>query len=331
MVVTGRMKKPNVILVFAVFMIVALGVWHVIIFESDMFTIGIVSFSKRFNPIINGFKDGLAKRGYVEGTNIKYVYNDATFAIEDINAAVQILLDHDVDLILSVSTPVTIRIKKQTKGLDVPVVFVPIYDPVKNGIVKSIINPSGNLTGIRVRGFVKKTLEWHLAINSQSKQLFVPYSPHDNVSVMALNELKIAATKHGVELVTVAVNSTNELNQALESIPKKVNGIFLLPGGLRLAYIDNVIKIAKAGGLLISGAGSHYKIGAVVSYGPDFYDIGKQASRLAHRILQGNVPSNLPIETAEFYLGINLKVARQLGIKIPIHVSKQAHNIIQPE
>jgi putative ABC transport system substrate-binding protein len=74
---------------------------------------------------------------------------------------------------------------------------------------------------------------------------------------------------------------------------------------------------------------NHLEQGAVVTYTTDFFVIGKQAARLADQTLRGTKPANLPVETAETFLNINLKAAQAIGLDIPDSILRQADTIIR--
>ena len=78
-----------------------------------------------------------------------------------------------------------------------------------------------------------------------------------------------------------------------------------------------------------SSTHSPYREGILVSFGENDFTLGKQVSRLADKILKGIPPSNLPVETAEFVLGVNLKTADIIGIRVPDQVIKQADDVVR--
>ena len=80
---------------------------------------------------------------------------------------------------------------------------------------------------------------------------------------------------------------------------------------------------------LASSGHEHFRIGALVCYGPDDTVSGEQAARMAAKLLKGESPQNIPVETSEFYLGINLKTAHEIGIKVPYEVIQQADFIVR--
>ena len=293
----------------------------------EIHTIGVVNLSPAGDPLFDAFKAGMAELGYVEGENVNYIYPGAVGTIEGLTPAIQDLMAADIDLILAMSTPAARSAKQATEGTDIPVVFVPVYDPVKSELVESLTRPGGNLTGIRGGGLIPKQLEWLLAIAPDTSRLFVPHNPGNSFSVQALGDLEDIAAKFGIELVVAEVRTEDELLAALDAIPEDVDAWFNLPSGLLSAHRSKIVETAVQHRLPLTSFGS--TDGALLFFGPDNYRMGEQASRLAAKILQGTAPADLPVETAEFFLGINLQTAQAIGLDIPDDVLIQADDIIR--
>lgn len=293
-------------------------------------TIGVVNLSLALNPVFDGFKAGMADLGYVEGQSVTYIYAGPVGSIEALEPAIQDLKTQDIDLLLALSTPATLQAKHAVKGTDIPVVFAPVNDPVGSGVVDNLRNPGGNLTGIQVGGFVPKELEWLLTIAPDTTHLFVPYNPDDSSAVQGMVALDEAADKLGIEIVVGEAHTPDEIMSAIDTIPEEVDAIFLPPDNLMTAHIDDFVAVALERDIPISSvAYPQAEAGALMSYGPDFFRLGEQVARLADKVLQGTSPADLPIETAEFFLSINLQTAEAIGLDIPDTVLRQADNIIR--
>ena len=294
----------------------------------DTFTIGVINLSAGAEGALDGFKGGMAKLGYTEGENVTYKYDGPVGSVDALGPAIQKLLREDVDLIFSLTTPATIAAKQAVDGTDVPVVFVPVYDPVSSGLVDSLIKPGGNLTGIRAGGNMEKMLDWLLRIAPGTTRCFAPYNTQETASVQALAELKKAARTLGIELVTPEVRSSEELKEALISIPRDIDAIVVLPGGFFSTHIAEFGKTAIERKLpLLSGPVE--SPGPLLTFGADIFVMGKQASRLADKILKGAAPAGLPVETADFFLSFNIHTARAIGLDIPDDILQQAATIIR--
>lgn len=298
--------------------------------QTQSFTIGVINLTPALNPTFDGFKAEMTELGYVEGENITYIYEGPTGSIEALTPAIQDLIAQDIDLILALSTPATLQAKQAVAGTDIPVVFAPVNEPVQAGVVDSLRNPGGNLTGIRVGGFVPKELEWLLAIAPDTKRLFVLHNPDDDSAVQGLGALKVAAGTLDVEIVVGEARGSDEVIAGIETIPEDVDAIFLLPDNLVVGHIDDFAAVALERDLPLSSvAYPQAEAGALMSYGPDFFQLGKQVARLADKVLQGTAPADLPVETAEFFLSINLQTAQAIDLDVPDDILRQADNIIR--
>ena len=266
--------------------------------------------------------------GYVEGDNVDYLYSGTT-DFEGLGPAIQRLIDRDVDLILALGTPAALAAQQGVEGTDVPVVFAPVYDPVKSGLVQSLVKPGGNLTGIGSGGRIAKVLEFHMAIVPDTSRIYVPHNPPDDASVQSLAELEIGAAALGIELVVVEVITPDELTAALDNVPKDVDAIFLLTSGLLIRHADEFAAAAIANGIPLSSAGSGASSGLLLGYQTDQIGVGRQASRLANKVLQGSSPSDLPVETAEAILSVNLKTGKEIGIEIPEEILQLSDLVVR--
>jgi ABC-type uncharacterized transport system substrate-binding protein len=128
--------------------------------EPEARAIGVVNLAPGLDDAVAGFKEGMAELGYVEGENVTYIYEGATNSIDTLDSVAQGLVEADVDLILSITTPATQAAQWATAGTEILVVFVPVTDPVGAGIVDSLRNPGGNITGVTFGTQEGRRLEW---------------------------------------------------------------------------------------------------------------------------------------------------------------------------
>jgi putative ABC transport system substrate-binding protein len=297
----------------------------------DTHTVGVINDVAVLDQTVTGFKEGLTELGYIEGKHIRYVYDGPTTDLSKLSAAAQTLVAAEVDLIFSITTPATLAAKQATAGNGLPVVFMAVTDPVGAGIVDSMQKPGGNITGVAFGVQEARRLEWLVRISPEIKQIYVPYNPHDQSPVLALKMARNAAETLGVELIPREFYNPETLNDAVLNIPAEADAVFLLPDSLLGTRYSDMVMTATNRNLPTSGPNimtvknNH----VLTSFGEDIYLSGKQAARLAYQIFKGTRPADLPVEMAEFYLAINLNVAKTIGLNIPDEILRQADIIVR--
>jgi len=296
---------------------------------AKVFAIGIVGFSPFNVETLEGFKTGMTELGYVEGRDIRYVHawideNNAQIIDEKIRE----VFAQDLDLLYTMGINVDLRAKELLKGTDMPVLFSGSSWPVENGLVYSLKHPGGNMTGISIaQGGDSKALEWLAAIVPDLKTIWVPYDPDEENSGKELSKIKETATRLGIGILWQKVKSVEEAVSAIENLPKEVNAIFIMPSPVIDRNCDKLNRAAISRRIPV-GASLKVDDSVLISLSSDFFAMGKKTARLAQQIDQGIRPADLPVETSEVALTINLSTAEKIGISIPDDILTQATTII---
>lgn len=271
-----------------------------------------------------GFLRNMPAFGYIEGANTTYIKcetQDKT-AIED---AIKEMVAKKVDLIMTMTTPATKMAKEYTEGTGIPVVFI-LYDATRSGVVESLRRPDSNLTGVQLGGGTPKSLEKLLEIKPAAKHILTPICFDTGAAKRSLEDLADAAKKLEMQLTVAEVNTLEELRNTMNSMPADIDAIFILHTWLVGNNLEPVIAEAVKRKIPVLSAGHvHFDNGLLFSYGPRDEETGVQVARLAHNILKHGAPTtDLPVETSDFFLGINLKTAEAAGIDIPYNFLQQA-------
>lgn len=291
------------------------------------FVIGVANPVPIMDPVLEGFKAGMADLGYTEGENVTYLY-EGPVGRDGLNGVIQGFVDQDVDLILAITTPAAQEALTLAADKNIPVIFVPVTDPIEANLVSDLRHPEGNITGITTGGSDPKRLEWLVKIAPDVKRVYLPYNPEDKSPVAALEQLRTAAGTLGIELVLQETSDADAVAQAIENIPDDVDAIFIGPDSLVGSLSADWINAAIERKLPLTGSSvSHVEAGMLFSYSYDTVAAGKQAARLADKVLKGNKTTDLPVETSEFFLSINQKTAEAIGLEIPDEILQQAGTI----
>lgn len=324
--ITGKIIKRSLFCVIAV--ILTLMLPEGCRGPGRVFKIGIAAQPQRDAIPLAGLKAGMAELGYIEGKNLKYISKD--IIIEDeklIYAQVKELLAQDVD-VLFVSGLAGGTAKALTKGTNIPVLFCGAADPVRDGMVESLNHPGGNITGVRAVDSLSKTLEWLTIIKPGVKKIWMPYDPDDQFSAYDASSTAKTAGQLNVDLLLQEVHSVKETVAAIENLPKDVEAAFIIPSRVLFPGSHEIFQAAINRGLL-TGSSVASDEAVLIVLTTDFFDAGKKTARLAHQIFQGIKPSDIPVETPESILTINLKTAEKIGLTIPEKYLMLAQKIIR--
>jgi len=295
-------------------------------FEKKKYVIAIVNPNPEDKPIAQGFIKSMAKYGYVEGKNSTYILSEN---MESMESDLRNIAIKKVDLIFTITTPAAKSARKVTEGTKIPVVFV-MYDAVESGVVKSLIHPGGNLTGIQIRGSTPKALEWLLLAAPKVKHIYLPIAFDTRAAHQSLEDIKRIIAKLRIKLTISEVNTVDELKASLSAMPKEVDAIFIPHSILIISQVESIVDAAIKRKLPVASSGhEEYHKGVMICYGQNQFRTGENASRLAHSILKGTPPSDLPVELTDFFLSVNLKTANAVGIKIPDDILLQADFIVR--
>jgi len=296
----------------------------------NVFTIGIVAWDTL--PAarqVQGFKEAMAELDSGKDRTVAYVYEsipkDSLYDNRLIDSKLKRILAENPDLLLTVGQEVTVRAKMAVEGTDLPVLFSGTAWPVESGFVESLGKPGGNMTGVRFVNSIPKSLESLAAIGG-IKKVYIPYNPDDTVSIMALEGLNEIADQLGIELVPHEIHSVEEAANAIESLPKDIDAVYRIPSPL-LDPHNGLLSSAAIKRKLPMVAPIILDEAMLMTLGNDEHNIGEKLGRLAQQIMQGAKPADLPVETAEIFLTVNLDTAEKIGLTLPDEILAQAKKI----
>ncbi|MBU2513284.1 ABC transporter substrate-binding protein [bacterium] len=299
--------------------------------QKQPYKIGILNYAKVADPSIQGFKHGMTEHGYLEGKDIIYLYEGPIGNMSELISAGKRLIAQEVDLIYSPTTPASQAAKQVTEGVKIPVVIGPVSDAVGVGLTMNLNHSDvPRLTGVVFGLQEEKRMEWLLKLAPKIKRIYVPYNANDLSPQNAVKKLRIVADRLHVRLIEHPILDLQRLTDFINNPPVEAEAIYLPTDSLMASKTPEFAEIARKKKLPLT-CPHHPGVeqGALFSFGFKHSSLGKQASRLAAQILQGISPADLPIEHAEFYLTVNLKTAKDIGIHIPDNVLRQADTIIK--
>jgi putative tryptophan/tyrosine transport system substrate-binding protein len=279
------------------------------------------------------FQQGLRGLGYVEGENILIEYRYAEGKFERLPELAEELVRLKVDVIIvSGGTSTVLRIKKVTAT--VPIVFPLASDPVRDGLVASLARPGGNLTGLSSvsQDLAGKRLELLKETIPKLIRVAVLIDPNDASNVAIAKEIEADAKPVGVQLYSLEARGPAEIESAIRSaVRAKVGAVLVIPTGLLNNHRKRIADLAINNRLpTMFATGQFMDAGGLMSYGPDYADLHRRAATYVDKILKGTKSADLPVERPmKFELVINLKTAKQIGLKIPPNVLARADRVIR--
>ncbi|MFC1965883.1 ABC transporter substrate-binding protein [Chloroflexota bacterium] len=298
--------------------------------DNRHFTIGLVTNNPNGLKNVQGFREGMAKLGYIEGEDVTYIFEGSPVKGDELDAFLKRLVEAEVDLIFTAGSPTGVAAHQITKGTNIPIVFGVIADPIAAGVMEDLTRPNGNMTGVTLSQSQARRLELLLEIVPDIKRVFVPYNPEDAAPVSAVAQIRKLAPGLGIEIVEGKARNDSEVTELLNNVPEGIDAIFLVPDSVVNARLADVLAVAYDRKLPVSGPSiAQVEEGALTTYGFIHHEVGVQAAQIAHHILMGDDPALHPVDTAEFYLAINLQVADAIGLEIPYEILQQAEIIIR--
>jgi putative tryptophan/tyrosine transport system substrate-binding protein len=283
--------------------------------------------------IIGTLYEGLRQRGWEEGRNIvsdvRWIGGDEerrrTYAADLVRAS--------PDVIFACFVAQLSALLRETK--QIPIVFVGVTDPVGLGYVASYARPGGNITGFTFfeQAMVGKWLEILKAIAPSLTRVAVIVNPDTQISYkFYLEQFAVAASGFNVEPVPLLVHNTDEIRSALAALAKSPNsGFIVLPDTFTAVHHELIVALAARHRLpAVYQFSLAAKAGGLVCYGTDQIDVIRRSASYIDRILKGEKPADLPVQTpTKFELVVNVKTAKALGLTVSPSLLAQANEVIE--
>ena len=284
------------------------------------------------NPNFSAFTRALAGLGWADGRNVRMDLRWGSGDINRIRVLAQELVGLQHDIILAVSTPVTIALQRDTRTI--PIVFVNGGDPVASGIVARLDRPSGNVTGFALyEGTLGgKWLELLSEIAPGLKRATIMFNP-DTASVSTyMPSFEAAARSLKVVPIVAPVRIDVEIETAIIALGHEPGGGFVvMPDVFMTEHRAPIILAAARNNVpAVYWQSPFARDGGLLSYGPDVVDTFRRAASYVDRILRGAKPGDLPVQfPTKFEMLLNLKTAKALGLTVPRTLLARTDEIIE--
>ncbi len=265
-----------------------------------------------------GVVDELQNSGIVKKYNLSIDTKNAQNEFYIAQSIAQDIVAQKYDYIISLTTPALQAAANMNKRI--PHIFGAVTDPYRAGVAKTPTDHLPHITGVATIEPVEATIKYMRELFPLAKKIGIVWNPGEACSETCTHIARESAKKYGFELLEVNVSSTSEVMDALKSLLNKKIDLFLTSG-------DNtvIMSLEATAGVLrqykipyFTNSASDVQRGAFVSVGPDYYEVGKKIAQTATRVIRGEQPKDIPIESfAPDVIYLNLDLAREYGIQIP--------------
>jgi putative ABC transport system substrate-binding protein len=281
---------------------------------------------------IAGFLQGLAESGFVEGKNVTIEYRWAEGHYDRLPALADDLVRRRVAVIAATTQDAALAAKAVTATI--PIVFNMGGDPVRFGLVASMNQPGGNVTGVSMftNQLEAKRLGLLHEMVPKVTSIGVLINPRNASADIQMQEVQAAARSLGLQVHVRNVSSDSDLDAAFEGlIQAGARALMAAADPFIAGQRDRLVVLAAKHGLPAMWEWPDFvQGGGLMSYGTSIVDSYRQVGVYTGRVLRGEAPAELPVvQPVKFVLAISLKTAKTLGIEVPPTLLARADDVIE--
>ncbi len=282
---------------------------------------------------LNAFRQGLAEGGYNEGRTVAFEYRWAEQHYERLPALATELVQRGVDLIIALGgIPSAVAAKPSTASI--PILIAIGGDPVQLGLVASLNQPGGNVTGVSflINAMGAKQLEALHQLLPAADLIAYLWNPANPNAETDRKNFVVAAEALERKILFLPAGNDGELEAGFDTAAERhaaalvVNADFFL-----VSRRDKLVQMAAAQKLpAVYPLREFTTAGGLMSYGTNLAEGYRLVGNYAARILKGEKPAELPVQqSTKVELTINLKAAKALGLEVPIALLARADEVIE--
>ena len=282
--------------------------------------IGVLIHSTNYAPIVEGLRAGFKELRVVEGKDVALEVFDAKGETKAIEETARRFERERVRLIYCTPTSAATAVKRATS--EVPIFFCVGSDPIASGLVESFARPGGRLTGVHylTSDLTAKRLELLKDLVPKLRRVVILYRPGHPPAETSARLAREAGKKLGVQVIERHVRSTPEIRAVLAALKAgEADALFTVSDALVTSQSQLLIDTAKAIRMPMMGNDQAVaERGALVSYGVDTREIGRESAKLVQRMLAGARPGDLPVENVtRLSFVLNRRTAQEIGLTVP--------------
>ncbi|MGM9614697.1 MAG: ABC transporter substrate-binding protein [Oscillospiraceae bacterium] len=298
---------------------------------AETYTVGIGQFAQHgsLDNCYQGFVEGLAEAGLVEGENLKI---DLQNAQADMGIAQQIAAQFasaKVDMMVGIATPMAQACYNAAAG-EIPTIFTAVTDPVAAGFASADGTAAGEVTGTSDALPIKAQLTTIRAMLPDATKIGILYTTSEVNSISAIEIYKSMAGDYGFEIVESGISTTADIPLALDALLGKVDCLTNLTDNTVVSALALVLDKANAAGKPVFGSEiEQVKLGCVAAEGLDYIALGRQTGLMAAKVLKGEAKaSEIPYEIiTEPGLYVNADALAKFGIVLSDELKARANEV----
>jgi putative ABC transport system substrate-binding protein len=284
-----------------------------------------------WRPRSFAFVQRLRELDWIEDRTVKIQYYWTQGRPERVVELAAEIIRQKVDVIVTYGGAVT-ALKQATAVI--PIVFAVANDPIGSGLIASLSQPGGNVTGLslEVTELAGKRLQLLHQVVPNLRRLAVLFDVGYSGSELQMREVQTAAHTLGVEVEPTKIRQAQDVAPSFESLKsQKVDALYVVENSLIAANGRQIAAFALRARLpTVFGARDYVQAGGLMSYGPKYADLFRRAAEIVDKILRGANPGDIPVEEpTNFELIINLTTAKALGLAVPPALLATADEVIE--
>lgn len=279
--------------------------------------LGVIQFVEHvsLDEAYKGFLSGLEKIGYKEGENLQIDFKNAQGEQANCQTIAAQFENSDYDLILAIATPAAQAVANVVT--DKPILVTAVTDLESTQLVHSNKEPGVNVSGTSDMSPIDKQIKLIKDLNPAAKKIGIMYSSAEANSELQVEDAERCAKELGLEVEKMTISSTNEVQQAAESIMGDIDALYLPSDNAIASSMPTVAKVAIKNKVpIVPAVEAMCAEGGLASYSINYFDLGEQTAKMAGRVIGGEDIAKMPVEFAEkTELVINSKYAEEISYK----------------
>jgi putative ABC transport system substrate-binding protein len=279
-------------------------------------------------PWFGALAERLRELGWIENRNIKIEYRWAEGRPELYTEIANEFVRMNVDVIVALGAGPVLAAKRATTTI--PIVFPASGDPVGTGLVQSLKQPGGNVTGLSLQQaeLGTKRIELLREVLPDLRRLAILTNLSNPVNQVELGEIQGTAQILKIDIAPVDIRRAEELAPGFASL-KEADALYIIADPLLNTNRVRINTLALTARLpTMFSFRENVEAGGLMSYGPNWTDLFRRAAEFVDSILRGAKPADIPVEQpTNFSLVINLTTAKVLGLTLPSNLLARAEVI----